>query len=595
MARIWLEHKYFAFDIILWSRRDTLVATKAELVNAVGAKSASSYNIVIGGMRGVEAVEVATYPPAETNSDSASCASGIPSEIAFEPGDLDAILEEMTALAQSTDPVTVVFCPEMGKSCRSLKVLQDKGSSEEEQVSPIWACASGDSMHREVACENATLDVMKSAVSQGIKISGIVIDPETPRKMGHVLKNVLSTTKTQKHILAQQYIVLAPEVDDSSKLTWRRALLEWFRTDVAIINPDNHAEVLFNCASCSENLRMSTFSAGDEDFYSHLVEVIEQCERKISGLTTTINSVQGGKHGYMADFDPPIVADESSYDRSAADDQWKSQNPLGMQSVTQFETKIPQPPVYVNEIVLGNFDVHPLTGKWFPATVKSITKNGTFDILYEGAEDLGLQKGIPRSQIRKWEIVDDLSGSEAVLAKRRDGTWYMGKVLEIMPDNELKVHLYNGEGLVEILPLEDMMQRYEKPEKVPPSEVSCPLLKEMLQKGVSLASVSDPISGEIHMDVHDGAGDGCVATAFWSEGDAVATWDGGHHIDLNIFTFEENMEMHKKFSEDFIGTTSSFAMVSKNWQPRGFGRVVNFKDEMKDYYSYYLKEQSSLD
>jgi len=121
------------------------------------------------------------------------------------------------------------------------------------------------------------------------------------------------------------------------------------------------------------------------------------------------------------------------------------------------------------------------------------------------------------------------------------------------------------------------MKRFENTGKLPMPEVSCALLKEMLQKGIASSNPTD----ETKVEIHDGAGDGCVATAFWSQGSTVAIWDGGHHIDLNIFTFEENKQMHSKFSEAFIGMTSSFSIVLQNEQPRGFGNVVNFKHEMK--------------
>jgi len=108
-------------------------------------------------------------------------------------------------------------------------------------------------------------------------------------------------------------------------------------------------------------------------------------------------------------------------------------------------------------------------------------------------------------------------------------------------------------------------------------------LKEMLDKAATLqmAVILSECLGKEKREINYGTGDGCVPTVLWSQGSAVATWDGGHHMDLNLFTFQENMQMHQQFADDFLAMTTSFAMVSHNQQPRGFGRVVNFKQEMK--------------
>ena len=443
MLRSWPEYKYCAFDLVLWGSLDKLDAVKAGLMAIVGAKSTSSFKIVTGGMRGVESIKVSKFP-VETDYDTSTCTDpDAISATVFELGDLGTITEEMFALIQSAEPVTVVFCSDKVKSCRSLDLLNNGDATRIGKVFPVWA-----------ASENAALVVMKSALSHG-KIDGIVIDPEAPREMGQVLKQVLYTTSTRKQLLAMKYVVLAPTLD-SSESSWRSSLLEWFRTDVAMQTPDYHAEVLFSSATRSGNLKVGIFSAGDEDFYPHLVEVIDKCESR-TGFVTKVPSVQDGMLKFMSNFDPPIVAKESSYDKKSANNQWASQNPLGMQTVFQFQAKI------------GNS---------------------------------------------------------------------------------------------------------------PPPEVPCTILKEMLNRAVT----SSDRTGKDKQENHYGAGDGCVATALWSQGSAIATWDGGHHIDLNLFTFEENKQMHQMFSKAFLEMTSSFELISHNEQPRGSGRVISFKQEMENIF-----------
>ena len=143
----------------------------------------------------------------------------------------------------------------------------------------------------------------------------------------HVLWRLCKTTSTRKKVLAKQYVVLAPSLDSSG--SWRNALLEWFRTQVVVETPDHHAEVLFSSATHAGNLKMGIFSAGDIDFYPHLVDFIGKCESR-TGLVAEVPSVQDGTHQYMSKLNPPIVANESSYDKKSANSQWASQNPFGI-------------------------------------------------------------------------------------------------------------------------------------------------------------------------------------------------------------------------------------------------------------------------
>jgi len=205
--------------------------------------------------------------------------------------------------------------------------------------------------------------------------------------------------------------VLAPSLDSSG--SWRNALLEWFRTQVVVETPDHHAEVLFSSATHAGNLKMGIFSAGDIDFYPHLVDFIGKCESR-TGLVAEVPSVQDGTHQYMSKLNPPIVANESSYDKKSANSQWASQNPLGMQTVFQFQAKIPEAFLCHGDHVLGNLYSHPtgMTGKWQSATIVSKNEDDTYDLAYDDQDDVD---NMERHLIQKWDIAGDISASEAVL------------------------------------------------------------------------------------------------------------------------------------------------------------------------------------
>jgi hypothetical protein len=580
MSRNWPKYNYCAFDLFLWSGLDKLDTAKAGLAAAVVAKSTSSFNIVTSGMRGIESVEVPKFPD-ETNADSSICTDlDAPSATSFELSDLDAITEEMIALVQSAESVTVVLCPDKEVSCQSLELLKNSDSNKIGKYVSVFD-----------ASESATLEVMKLALSHG-QIDGIIIDPEAPREMGQVIKQILHTSSTRKQLLARQYVVLAPTLDSSG--SWRNSLLEWFRTQVVMQTPDHHAEVIFGSDNKhSGNLKVGIFSAGDVDFYPHLVDIIEKCESR-TGLVAKVPSVQDGMHKFKPTLDPLIVANESSYDKKSANSQWESQNPLGMQTIFQFEAKIPDASISVGDKVMGNYQPHPsgITGTWQAATVVSKNDDDTYDLYYVDGDD---QYGMEGHLIEKWNIAADVSASDAVLVRNSQGEWEAGRVMVKLPDNRFKVHIYDWKGSISIVNEPHIMKRFEKPDKLPPSpKISCSMLKKMLDKAVAVTVTSSARMSKEKEEIHYGAGDGCVATALWSKGNAVATWDGGHHIVLNLFTFEENKKMHQKFANDFSKITTntkyskrkysqtlSFTMVSHHEQPRGFGRVINFKHEMK--------------
>eukprot|EP00588_Corethron_pennatum_P014170 CAMPEP_0194269570 /NCGR_PEP_ID=MMETSP0169-20130528/3702_1 /TAXON_ID=218684 /ORGANISM="Corethron pennatum, Strain L29A3" /LENGTH=798 /DNA_ID=CAMNT_0039011255 /DNA_START=1 /DNA_END=2397 /DNA_ORIENTATION=- len=556
MLRSWREHKYCAFDLVLWSSFDKLNVVKDGLVGIVGAESTSSYKIATSGMKGVAAAEIPKFP-AENDYDSfAKMGQNVPVPTAFELGDLNAILKEAISLVQIADPITLILCPEE-KPCQSLEALKDV------EAKVLLSCASGENTKRDAACETTTLNFMKSATSK-TKITAIVIDPAVPSKMGKILKRVLTNPQTSEELLAVKFVLLAPGLDKFGP--WYNSLFEWFRIDVAKMSPSYHAKVLFSSPTRSGKLRMGIFSAGNADFYPLLVDFTEKVESKY-GLETEIPRVLDGIPKKMECLNPSFVAKESTYDRTTADSQWKSQNPLGMQTVSHFESPL-WPLPRVGDSVLSSIDEEAMSGRWFPATVTAKNDDNTFEILYTNGEK---DSDVPRQFLRKLDFAGDLTIEEVVFVREEGDDFdffYFGKVLKKMQNKKYKVHIQNLSGSVDIVDQKDIAYIQA------PTKVSCTKLKAMLQMAVA----STDSLGEDKLGVQV-AGDGCIATALWSQGSAVATWDGGDFINLNLFTFEEEKQIHEKVAETFL-MKSSFGRVFQNQHPRGSGRVVNFKQEM---------------
>ena len=67
------------------------------------------------------------------------------------------------------------------------------------------------------------------------------------------------------------------------------------------------------------------------------------------------------------------------------------------------------------------------------------------------------------------------------------------------------------------------------------------------------------------------------------KGSIVLVWDGRHHVDLNLFSYDESKDLADSFVETFTVISGNKLRVSlRDDQPRGIGRVVSFSSEIKD-------------
>ena len=75
-------------------------------------------------------------------------------------------------------------------------------------------------------------------------------------------------------------------------------------------------------------------------------------------------------------------------------------------------------------------------------------------------------------------------------------------------------------------------------------------------------------------------GSGLVITASWSNGHSILKWDGKKRVDINVFTYEEDMESRIAFQVAFSNQIEYMKSVTRDEHPRGYGGIVNFKSEI---------------
>ncbi|GAX21114.1 hypothetical protein FisN_1Lh211 [Fistulifera solaris] len=114
-------------------------------------------------------------------------------------------------------------------------------------------------------------------------------------------------------------------------------------------------------------------------------------------------------------------------------------------------------------------------------------------------------------------------------------------------------------------------------EKVPrtddPFVVTRTLVKEAVRNVVRSMDDKAVAQAEVY---EINIGEGSINVLLWYGGNAIVLWDGRSHVDINIFTQGEDMDVTEQFSTLFIEAIPRLATRLRDEQPRGFGRVVNF-------------------
>ena len=90
----------------------------------------------------------------------------------------------------------------------------------------------------------------------------------------------------------------------------------------------------------------------------------------------------------------------------------------------------------------------------------------------------------------------------------------------------------------------------------------------------------------------DFGGDGAIYAGTWETGTAVVSWDGRYGVDLNIFSTKDLPEL-QNFELEIKNRLPNLGGWLRDIQPRGYGRVVNFKEGMLGKASFFTEHEDS--
>jgi len=340
VARTFPEQKYCAVDIHFWSSFDKHEGAKKSLIKAFGSKdnrSSSSYRIVAGGMFGVSTWKEDTKKRGPRVTDKCHREPGKEREKALDIGIADTILEKSMDVIPSKEITAVLLCGDSASDCSSLKILEQS-----ESVGKIITLTSCPDISNEFeegallkmrACEKQVYNTLMESL-QKEKIRAVVIDPRATQSFTRIAYKVLKAKKSR--FFSHDFTGVAVMLNEEE--SWRRNLMERFRKDIILWDFNFRAEVLFN--STDTTLEMDVISSGDEGFVKRLLAVTADIEKETS-LVSDVRDIKGGLFYEDPEWEWSHFFLPEDYDQRGPLEQWKSQQPVGHQSVMQLEPKNP--------------------------------------------------------------------------------------------------------------------------------------------------------------------------------------------------------------------------------------------------------------
>lgn len=77
-------------------------------------------------------------------------------------------------------------------------------------------------------------------------------------------------------------------------------------------------------------------------------------------------------------------------------------------------------------------------------------------------------------------------------------------------------------------------------------------------------------------------GDGCLFVSLQDAGTLTVQWDGRTHIDIVLFTYDEDVGAVDRFVANFLEVIPTYTTMLRDEQPRGIGRVVSYQRDLQD-------------
>ena len=526
IARAFVESKYIAFDIHLWSQFDKHDALKYAIRAQVKAQDISSFRIVAGGMYGSELWQqdetLKGPPPLYCDEQEDRTESSLSFENEIYSSSLRQVLSWIPSVQRSNDEADVlVLCGSKTEKCSTLEML----SATSHQSFAIYECASlkgvneysQDGLEKMQVCQKEILSILEQ---EKATISAIIVDPNATFAMGQILLKLFSLTHNQAKFLNDNVVMMANKADDKID-SWKYNLLDRFRHDVFVEEPIFLADIVFEKNATASGSVMASeimyISNGNDDFLNDLQSSLDTMQVQ-TGFSADVRNVQSGMFRFQHDFDPTQFFYASDYDQSAPSDQWKSQTPLGQHVVMQLEWQSHK------------------------------------DIIFED------------DRVKVWI--------------REEDDWFEGTVDKVFPGNMYAVEYDDGD-YDESLTRRELVKIGGRLKALAdePTELTREIILSAVQYAMNSHEIESTLKNAELLELKT-QGDGVVFDCMYPNGNFVVLWDGRQHLDISFFSYTEDLEIPYQFSHLLQHKIPLLGTMLRDEFPRGTGRVVNFSEDL---------------
>jgi len=588
-ARVFAENKYIAFDVLLWDSLDLIDTLNEVLIKAVGGnsqESTTSFRFVAGGMSGLDSCQKDILTQVASEAEALLCQDA-DNSVAFTSADsaydsaMSSILSDLvTSLMPHHDDevssVIGILCGDKTSVCSSLETAKKLDTLPLEVV-PIYACNSFDEMR---LCEKEIYEKFKATVTQHKKLDALVMDTTLPFSMGQIIESIFNNPITHNKIMERTNLVLTPVVEEEG---WRNVLIDRFRTDIVLFDGAYRADLRFSKIESGKkifSLKWSLFSAYDDDFFHRLSSTLSIIKEN-TDFEPEVEEIANGIVNYVADFQPSNEFTDSDYDKTRSIAQWDSQTPMGHQTMFQMNIQPPKVRLDEGERLLAEHQPGPWDIMYGGAVVVEYLGDEKYHVLYDGDSE---PETINRDQIRKFSEADiDLSISfevgDLIFYKNSRSIHQNGVISRADEDGTYSIYLLNTSGQkLYGVQRNELIYQFETADfyqDIP--DLSVPTLLGAFEKALEKKIVG---SGKLSSIESFPIGSGVVFTAFWNKGHSILKWDGVKRVDVNVFTYEEDIDMRLAFQDAFCGEIDYMKSVARDEHPRGYGSIVNFGSEI---------------
>jgi len=513
------HESYCGLDVHLWSAFDQLPSLQTALVEALGGRASNRYRVVAGGMFGLPTWQ-ADWQKRGPQPPKEELRDEDPAPV--QAMDLSVVVQAtvkaLGMIPNAKELVALVVC---GKDdeCPLVRAMQE--SPVVESVLVVHTCDNVQGVNEYSPDVTSTLYACEQAVVQQLEAayatSGSKID-------------VIALDSSVTMVMGQ--IILRVFQDDVKKYQFTRftsqsmlvlapsasigAQEDWRRNMLDRFRRDI---IRIEPAFLVEAYLNSTDSSMKMAFMSSGVPEMFDHLRGVVGIwSNELSLVTDVRNANGALF---TFQDDFDPTNFFLPDAYNQTGPL-----QQWKSQNPRgsqtlyqleaaAPLYAGDRIMGNFQGE---GQMYPGVISSTNGDGTFNIQYDDGDR---EANVGRSMLQKQGV--DASG-------------------------------------------------LDKEAWIQSSQV-----KTALAASLKIMKDSDMDSAEIHPI--SGIGEGTILFVFWKGGNLVVLFDGRKHVDLNLYTHEENEVLHEYFKEQLLDQLPMMALTLHDKQPRGSGRVVNFKSD----------------